>query len=526
MHILKGGKLMKRKGIIELIKVTLFVSVFLTVFAIASGDKAMAQGSKPVRDLVIAYEGDPDTLDLSSSRHEPTAAPVAQNVVEYLCGITTDGKLVPGISSWKLAPDNMSIDFRLRKGVKFHSGDPLTTKDVLFSYQRLREKTQAPNMRWVAGIEIIDELNFRIRFKQPDVLFLKMRAFPIVSKSYYDRVGEAEFIKAAVGTGPYKVINWKSAEYADMERFDDYWGEIPPVKKVRFRFVKEDTTRIAMLKAGEADLITSTPYAMVNDVEKAGFKTKRLPAHPTTQVQFHNLNPEVPWYDKRVRLAIANAIDGDAIVKNLLHGIPARVWLSPWEVGYDPDLKLYDYNPAKAKQLLAEAGYANGFEMPLYYWAGRTTGQKETTEAVALYLKAIGIKCNIIGWEPVKMIESIQTKWHNNPKAVYVGVATPPIAHQVDPLNGFRTSYWSESPISLYSNPAFDKIYIQALKEFDDDKRAELIKQGLRLLRDDVATVPIWANVSVYAMKPDIEFTPTFRAMSALVLVKDIKIAQ
>jgi len=187
---------MKRKKIIELIKVTLFVGVFLTIFTIAGGDKATAQSPKPVRDLVIAYEGDPDTLDLSSSRHEPTASPVAQNVVEYLCGITTDGKLVPGLTSWKLAPDKMSIDFKLRKGVKFHSGDPLTTQDVLFSYQRIREKTPAYQMRWVDGIEIIDELNFRIRFKQPDVLFLKMRAFPIVSKSYYDRVGEAEFIRA------------------------------------------------------------------------------------------------------------------------------------------------------------------------------------------------------------------------------------------------------------------------------------------------------------------------------------------
>jgi len=164
--------------------------------------------------------------------------------------------------------------------------------------------------------------------------------------------------------------------------------------------------------------------------------------------------------------------------------------------------------------------------MPLYYWAGRTTGQKETTEAVALYLQALGIKCKIIGWEPVKMIESIRSKWHGNPKAIYVGVATPPIAHQVDPVAGFRTSYYSQSSISLYDSPAFDEVYLKALQEFDDAKRAELIKQGLRIIVDDVATIPIWANVSVYTMKPDIDFTPTFRAMNALVLVKDIKISQ
>lgn len=506
-------KLIRRMMVVTL--VVPFVIVFMTV----RGETA------PERDLVIAYEGIPDTLDLCSSRHSPTASPVAENVVEFLCGIKTDGELVPGLASWKIAADKMSIDFKLHEGVKFHSGDRLTTQDVLFSYKRILEKTRAPALREVKDLEILDDLNFRVLFKQPDVLFLKNRAFPIVSKSYYDRVGEAEFVEKVVGTGPYKVVDWKDGESVDLERFDGYRGEIPSIKKVRFRFVKEDTTRIAMLKAGEADMITSTPYAMVADVEKSGFKTVRLPAHPTTQVQFQALNPDVPWYDRRVRLAIAHAIDGDSIVKNLFHNIPDRVWLSPWELGYDPDLKLYDYNPKMAKELLAEAGYPKGFEMPLYYFAGRTTGQKETTEAVALYLNAMGIKCKIIGWEPIKMIESIRGNWHGNPKAVFAGVTTPPLAHQVDPVYAFRTSYWSGSTISLYENPEFDKLYLKALAEFDDAKRAELIKQGMRMIAEDVATIPIWANVSVYGMKPDIKFTPTLRAMNALVLVKDIKIA-
>ena len=245
--------------------VVALVILFMTVFRPVRGE------TTPERDLVIAYEGIPDTLDLCSSRHGPTASPIAENVVELLCGITTDGELVPGLTSWKIAVDKMSIDFRLREGVKFHSGDPLTTQDVLFSYQRILEKTRAPALREVKDLEIIDDLNFRILFKQPDVLFLKSRAFAVVSKSYYDRVGEAEFVKKVVGTGPYKVVDWKDGESVDLERFDDYWGEKPPIKKVRFRFVKEDTTRIAMLRAGEADMITSTPYAMVSDIEKSGF---------------------------------------------------------------------------------------------------------------------------------------------------------------------------------------------------------------------------------------------------------------
>ena len=492
-----------------------------------NGAQIIASSEAQARDLLIAYESDPDTLDLLSVRHEPTALPVAINVMDYLCETTTDGELIPGLATeWKLSPDKLSLEFTLRKGVKFHSGDPLTTEDVIFSYKRLKEKTRATEFRWVKGVEVIDDYTFKVIFTRPDVLFLKYRGFPIGSKKYYERVGEDRFIKEVVGTGPYKVKDWKAGSHLDLERFDDYWGETPEVKKVRFRFVREDTTRVSMLQAGEADMITSTPYPMVGTLEQAGYKTIKLPAHPTTQVQFQALNPNVPWYDKRVRLAIAHAIDGDAIVKNLFNDIPARVWLSPWEVGYDPDLKLYEYNPEKSKKLLAEAGYAKGFEMPLYYWAGRTTGQKETTEAVALYLNAIGIKCNIIGWEPVKMIEAIRNQWHGKKDAVYVGVATPPIAHQVDPVAGLRTSYWSESTISVYDNPELDKVFLQAIQEFDDAKRAELIKKALRIIREDVATVPIWANVSVYSMQKDIGFTPTFRGMNAEVKVRDIHVME
>jgi peptide/nickel transport system substrate-binding protein len=502
------------------------VFCFLFLFLLNAA-QIVASYEAQARDLVIAYESDPDTLDLLSVRHGPTAIPVAINVMDYLCETMPDGELIPGLATeWKLSPDKLSLEFTLRKGVKFHSGDPLTTEDVLFSYNRIKEKTRAPEFRWVKGIEAIDDYTFKVLFTRPDVLFLKSRGFPIGSKKYYERVGEDRFIKEVVGTGPYKVKDWKAGSYLDLERFDDYWGKKPEIQKVRFRFVSEGTTRVSMLQAGEADMITSTPYPMVGTLEQAGYKTVKLPAHPTTQVQFQALNPNVPWYDKRVRLAIAHAIDGDAIVKNLFNDIPARVWLSPWEVGYDPDLKLYEYNPEKSKKLLAEAGYAKGFEMPLYYWAGRTTGQKETTEAVALYLNAIGIKCNLIGWEPVKMIEAIRNKWHGKKDAVYVGVATPPIAHQVDPVNGLRTSYWSESTISLYDNPEFDKVFLQAIQEFDDAKRAGLIKKALRIVREDVATVPIWANVSVYAMKKDIEFTPTFRVMNAEVKVRDIHVSE
>jgi peptide/nickel transport system substrate-binding protein len=320
-------------------------------------------------------------------------------------------------------------------------------------------------------------------------------------------------------------VDWKQGNYIDIEVNDHYWGKKPQVKKVRFLFIKEDITRVSALKAGEVDIIMDTPYPLVKDVEDAGFKTVRLNTHPPCSVQFHNNNPDVPWYKQKVRLAIAYAIDKNAIVKDLFHGIPtAYPRLAPWELGYDPEIKQYPYDPKKAKALLAEAGYPKGFEMPLYYFAGRSYGQKETAEAVALFLNAIGIKCKIEGIEAAQMLAKIRA-WHNDPKTVYVGVVTSPMAFLPDPMEAISSAYLSTGWGSMYFNKeVMDPVIEEGMVAIDDAKRGELIKKAIRILHDDVATIQIWANTSVYAMKKNIDFTPTLKNREPLMLIKDVKV--
>jgi peptide/nickel transport system substrate-binding protein len=478
------------------------------------------------KKLVIAYIMEPDTLDATSSRLSMVSGPVFENMTERLVGLTPDGKLVPGLASWKVSPDGKVIDFTLRKGIKFHSGDPLTSKDVEFSHNRMLKLAPAYEgiARLIEKLEIISDSQFRIHFKKPDVSFLPMRGPDIASKNYYDRVGEAEFLNRPVGTGPYKFVNWKHGEYVDLEASEDYWGGPPSVKQLRFVFVKEDMTRISMLKTGEADMIMECPFNLVDNIESAGFKTAKLPVHGGISVQFHTKNPKAPWFDRRVRLAIAQAIDGDSVVKNLFHGIPARyAAVAPWELGYDPSLKPYPYDPKRAKELLAESGYPKGFQMPLYYFAGRATGIKETAEAVVLYLKAVGIECNVQGIESVQLRAKIAA-WRNDPNAEFVGVSTVPAAHYPEPTSGMEMGFWSGSYGSVYSNPEFDAVLEKCRVTMDDTQRAELFKKAIRILYEDVARIPIWANMSVFAMKKNIEFTPTKGMFYAIVLGKDVKI--
>lgn len=281
-----------------------------------------------------------------------------------------------------------------------------------------------------------------------------------------------------------------------------------------------------MLKTGEADMILDCPFAMVKEIENAGYRTARLSTHPTVSVQFHTSNPKVPWHDQRVRLAIAMAIDTKPLVENLFQGIPTRpVRLNPWELGYDKDLKPYPYDPARAKKLLAEAGYPKGFEMPLYYLVGRASGQKETAEAVALYLHAIGIRAKVEGIEAIKFIEKVR-EWHKSAETVYVAIATLPTANLPDPTQALESSFYSKSPLSLYQNPKFDAVLEKARATLDDQKRGVQIKKAFRIIQDDVAAAVLWSNVSVYAMQKNIVFTPTRRAVHAMVFLKDIKPAR
>ncbi len=282
----------------------------------------------------------------------------------------------------------------------------LTAKDVEFSLERGRTKNPVVKSRLslFERFATIDDYRFKIHLKMPDVTFIPNRCgFAIVSKTYYDRVGEDEFVKHPVGTGPYKFMRHAPGEYIDMERFDEYWGTKPSVKEARYLFISEDTTRVSKLKAGEVDLISSCPYPLVKDLTKTpGLKVIKVPTlHPTVSVAFNTQNPKTPWYDKRVRLAMAYAIDWKSVVNNVLLGLPDHwAFLAPHEIGYDPVLKPYPYDPRRAKELLTEAGYPKGFDLK-FYWpiTGRFPMSREISETLASYFEAVGIKTKLVGEE-------------------------------------------------------------------------------------------------------------------------------
>jgi len=487
--------------------------------------------SAPAKKLMVAVGHEPGTMDQSLSSAGADSA-VVENWADFPIYREPSGDLKPGIvTSWKMSQDGKEIEFTLRKGVKFHSGDPLTVKDIQFSFDRGKAKnplTQS-RLRSVERFEAIDDYHYKIHFKKPDVTFIPNRGgMAIVSKTYYDRVGEEKFVKQPVGTGPYKFVRHEPGEYVDIERFEDYWGEKPSVKEARFYFIAENTTRLAKLKSGEVDLIGNCPYPLVKEVEKSpGFKIIKLASnHPTVSVVFANRNPKTPWHDKRVRLAMAYAIDYDAILKNVLYDIPNHwVFLAPYELGYDPGLKHYPYDPKKARELLTEAGYPKGFDLKLYY---RITGtypmSAEVPEAVAAYFEAVGIRTKTIGEEYIPALS--RQRAAKSPEAEYVGCFGHGRSGGVDPSSNLNIFYSKDGPFSVYYNEELEKIINEATAAINDNNRGELIKKAVKIIDEDVASIPIFNTVIVYGMKKNIDFKPTQKFALELLLIKDVTVSE
>jgi peptide/nickel transport system substrate-binding protein len=486
---------------------------------------SFAEGASPNK-LVVAMGQEPSTIDPNLAGVGGDYA-IVENYGEYLISRAPNGDLEPGLAaSWKESPDGRVVEFMLRKGVKFHNGDSLTAKDVEFSFERARAKNQTvkTRLRSVDRFEILDDFRFRIHFTAPDVTFISGRgSVMIVSKSYYDKIGEEKAVRNPVGTGPYKFVNYVPGEFIDIERFDEYWGEKPSVKEARFVFVAEDATRLAKLKAREVDMITTCPYPVVSDIEKTpGLRIVKLATnHPTPSIVFANRNAKTPWHDKRVRMAMAYAINTDSIIKNVFHGVPNRYpFLAPYELGYDPQLKPYPYEPQNARRLLAEAGYPNGFNLNLYWIMTGRFPFKEAAEAIAAYFEAVGIRTKLVGEEPMKNLSRHRAS--KAPDAEYVGLFSHGRAGGVDPTQFMDLMFSSEGGFSVYSNPQFDRVIADAKAAVDSRQRAGLIKRAVTLLHDDVASIPLCNAVIVYATQENIEFKPTQKHYMELVLVKDI----
>ncbi len=499
----------------------------LLMSAAGAGISALGLGSaaaQPANDkglLQIAFNQEPDSIDLTSSRSPTSSRGIMENVTEALVGLSNDGQLVPTVADWRVMSDARVFEFQVKPGIKFHSGDILTARDIEFSHQRMMKLSPryANTLRHLDRVEVLSDSVIRFFFKEPSLSFVTTRPLLVVSRAYFTREGDEAAMRQPVGTGPYKFAGRVLGQSIDLEPFDGYRAGMPKTGRVRFRIVKEDTTRVAMLRAGEVDMIVGVPYALADSLQGATSKTVRQEIAQTITLQYNFANPKAPWTHPKVRLALSHAIDTGAITKSLMRGAAAsHVRLAPGDVGYDATLKPYKYDPALARRLLAEAGFPRGFDFPINYWANAAPGIKETAEAVVLYLKAVGINPRLEGKDALAMAEFVRGN-RNDPNASFGLVAPLAIANQVDPAEWLAYFLSAKGSVGVYRNPKFDQTIEQAVATSDMTVRATRTREAVRIAHEDVADIPLWTNVLVYAMRANLEFTPTRKSVFAVNLL-------
>lgn len=305
------------------------------------------------------------SLDPANYRDRETET-VIRNMFDGIVTRTPDGRVVPEIAtSWE-TPDDLTYIFKIREGIKFHNGDPLTADDVVFSFNRVigpdgvdgQQSPRAGLMAPLEKVEKLDEYTVKMTLANPAPTFLQSIVHnQIIPQKYYEQVGFAGFNEKPIGAGPFKLVSAKLDGDIVLERFDDYWDGPVPLRRVVFRNMPAAATRIASLKSGEIHIIQAVPADSVANLESdSNVKVMRVQGTRLYMIELNNQTIA----DKRVRQALNYAVNWDEILKELYQGYAHRVstGMLPSGAGYNEALKPYPYDPEKAKQLLREAGYA------------------------------------------------------------------------------------------------------------------------------------------------------------------------
>jgi peptide/nickel transport system substrate-binding protein len=412
-----------------------------------------------------------------------------------------DQALAPSLAqSWSASEDGLTYDFVLRQGIKFHNGEPVTAEDVKFSFERYRGTSHETMKERVAAVETPDPEHVRFKLKRPWPDFLTFYGSAsgagwIVPKKYVEKVGEDGFKKAPIGAGPYKFVSFNPGVELVLEASDHYWRKQPLVKRLMFKVIPDETTRLAALKGGEVDIV----YSIRGELAEELHGTPGLTLKPTlVPGAFHLVFPDQwdaksPWHDQRVRQAASLAIDRKTINEALTLGyskITGSIIPYNFEFFWQPPLPVYD--PAKAKEVLAEAGFPNGFDAGDYYC---DSSYANLGEAVLDNLLAVGIRAKLRPLERAAFFSGYGEKKFKN-IIQYASGAFGNTATRIEAFIAKGGSY-------VYgSYPDIDELFQQQAAELDHKRREALLHKIQQLMHEKTINAPIWQLAFINGFGP------------------------
>jgi peptide/nickel transport system substrate-binding protein len=462
----------------------------------ATGIPAGPRGKLVVDQTVDAQSMDPYLVS------QVAGESVMKMVFDHLIERDFDGKLVPGLAtSWQVV-DDKTLEFKLRQGVTFHNGEAFDADAVKFSMDRmLNADLKSPfrgNFKAVQSVKVVDAQTVQILLSATDAAILDYLSaqLAIVPPKYVQQVGDAEFARKPVGTGPFKFVEWLKDDHVTLEANPGYWSGSfkgkPLVQTVVFRPVPEASTRIADLKAGQVDIIQEPPADQVKGLQDAGLTVVNKDAPSENFIFFATDAPGTPLADKRVRQALQYGVDLDTIIKTVLQGYAQRIAspIGPLTLGYDSNVKPYPYDLAKAKSLLAEAGYANGFDVVIDATA---TARAAPLEAVVGELAKLNVRATIRRLD----LATFNDNWNKKLTSPMVSASW---AGLFDPAGGLN--FWAKSDglLSRYKNAEADRLIAQGASTLDPAKRAQTYAQLSKLLNDDPLALYLWTTQNLYGV--------------------------
>ena len=406
--------------------------------------------------------------------------------------------------SWTMSKDGRVWEFVLRKGTRFHNGDPVTAEDVKFSFERYRGAAAPILKERVREVQVVDPGRVRFHLKDPWPDFMTFYgtsasgAAWIVPKKYVEKVGEDGFRRAPIGAGPYKFVSAQPGIELVLEAFDGYWRKTPAVKRLVLRSIPDESTRAAALKRGEVDIAYFLNGPIADDVRRTAGLT--LSATRTNGVLFLMFPDQwtagSPWADRRLRLAASLAIDRQAINEAESLGFSAPTGnIVPRHQEFALAIPGDPYDPKRAKALLAEAGYPSGLD------AGELTPfppYNSMGEAIANYLNAVGIRTRVRTMERAALL----TAWREKKiKGLFVG-ATGSAGNASTRLESLATA---RGVLSYGSIPEIETLFSAQLQEMDRKKREDVLQQIQRIVAERMMFAPIWENGFIRAFGPRME---------------------
>ncbi|MDN4494772.1 ABC transporter substrate-binding protein [Ureibacillus sp. BA0131] len=470
-------------------------------------------GSEADKNLTIAIGADMVTFDIHDHNNTSTEA-IHVNMFNYLFKKDENGEIHPELVEEFNIIDDLTVEMKLKEGVTFHNGDPLTSEDVKFTLERVAtddKLKEYPNYKQIKEVQIVDDLTFKVITHAPEPsLFHRLSRLGsgILPKKYIDENGWDHFLSNPVGTGPYQFKEWVRDDHITLVPYDNYYdGKVEEWEEVVFRVIPENSTRVSELLTGGVDIAVNIPPAdweRVNSNE--GTSIVQEVSNRVIMLILRSTEG-LPTADVRVRQALDYAIDDGALVNNVLQGgaVPTTTMVGPGNFGHNPDLyETYNYDVEKAKELLAQAGYEDGFEMTLQAPRGRYLQDAEVAEMIAGMLAAINVKVNVEFLEWSNFVEMRNA--NENKEAYLLGLGNSMFdgAYSVDWYRAERYAGHTD-----YKNDQIEELLAASASNMNPEERAKQIQEISTIAAEDLPFINLYQEKINIGISDSVDFDPT-----------------